>query len=407
MLAKSMAMMAETLKAMHDTKTGGTPAESDGLHDEPAVEGETLMPTKLSRTQHSVMTGLLEALGLGTDDLDLRPSLFSCVTFFGYDTTFPFRKMLGAPLDNDLADMLDENAATTKTRAIEQAELQASQREDAGTFEKGKGGTLQRVAGRRPKLSKPAHKKEVKTYQDMLLALYNLAYHYERVGQKAWAALIAQHIVSLRQLWDRGSMVGSHAHIIDLDKALRHHRCRTNVMQTWNLDELAKPGTAEATIMLRTIQAAQWAAAASPNNSSGPGEDQSGAGIKAKTKAKAEKDAARAKLDATRPCPGFAKNGVCNRKKCPNTPCVKHKGTGTAAGAPAENTSRRKWPDSFWLRCSAAGVCTHFAWTGSCFGSTTEPTCTARDGSIRKHTCIGCDFAKGPHDLVEGVCTNP
>ena len=86
MMAKGMTMMAETLKAIHDNKTGGAPAEDDSPRDEPAAEGETLMPEKLSRTQHSVMTGLLQALGLGSDDLDLRPSFFACVTAAGYDT---------------------------------------------------------------------------------------------------------------------------------------------------------------------------------------------------------------------------------------------------------------------------------------------------------------------------------
>jgi hypothetical protein len=200
-------------------------------------------------------------------------------------------------------------------------------------------------------------------------------------------------------------MVGSHHHIIQLDKALRQHRCRTNVMQTWSLDELAKPGTAEATIMLRSIQEAQWAATAPPANSSGPGKDQSGAGNKATTKTKAEKDAARATLNATKPCPGFARNGFCNKKKCQFAPCAKHGGPKTAAGAPAERTS--KWPEAFFQRCAAAGVCTHFAWTGACYGVKTDPSCTGKDGAIRRHTCIGCDFAKGPHDIAEGVCTNP
>ena len=195
-------------------------------------------------------------------------------------------------------------------------------------------------------------------------------------------------------------MVGSHKHIIELDKALRQHRCRTNGMATWNLDELAKPGSAEATILLRTVQTAQWAAALGPNNSSGPGEDQSGAGSKARKKAE------RAKLEAAKPCPTFAKKGSCNRPKCPNTPCNKQRTKGPAAGAPPEN-SGGVWPYDFYLRCKAADVCTHFAWHGLCYGKASEPSCTGKDGVVRRHTCIGCDFAKGPHDLVAGVCTDP
>jgi hypothetical protein len=404
MFATTLAHIAETMRVMQERGDAPKKTAREEPQDEQERPGETLLPERMSRSSQSQMTELLQALGLGTDDLDLRPSLFACVTAAGYDTVSPFRKMLGTPLNLNLASMMDENAVTASIRSNEHAELQTSMRDDAGTFEESKGGTLQRVAGKRPKLTMPAYKKEIKTYQDMLLALYNLAYHYDRVGKPEWTRLIGQHIVSMRRLWDRGGLVGSHKHIIELDEILRERRCRQGELTSWNLDDLTTPGSPEGTIVARAMQDAHWAQAApGHSNSTRPGKDQPAANKEAKEAA--------AKAAAKKPCSSWAKNGECNRKSCPNFHDPKTKAA-TAAPATAAQTAERKlisarannrYPLSHRDDCEAAGICAFFAWNGICNGKLGTPSCVYK-GTTYKHTCLTCAFAKGPHELINGDC---
>jgi hypothetical protein len=303
----------------------------------------------------------------------------------------------------DIAMMMDENAATEVTRATEQRELQTAHREDAASFETGKGGALLRVAGKKPKLTAPTLKKTVETFTDMQIALYNLAYHYQIVGECEKRDLIHQHVASMRGIWHRDVLRGSHSHMIGLDRALRQHRCRTGATRSWVLD--TAPGSAESTILDRAAQDAQWSGKSRRRD-----EDRS----QADTPGGAGEDGPKA------PCRQWEKTGTCTRSKCgkrhdPAIGKAKRKereakaaankaGNGGAPPTPLPK-GKGKWPTSHQPECDAEGICAAFAWYGNC-GRATGDTC-AHNGRTLKHTCLTCRFKNSKHKISEGVCLDP
>ena len=371
-----MAIIAQMLQAIQQQNARN--AEPSNAREQEATDEledeDTLVPSRLSRQQHSIMTTLMASLGLDEDDLDMRPSLHTCVSAAGHDTTFPFRRMIGEPMGMDIDGMLDENAATPATRATEAKELRAAQREDAAAFQEGKGGALHVVAGKKPKLTKQTMAKTVTTAQDLIMALHNLAYHYGKVGQPERRRLVEEHTTSMRETWHHGALLGVHANLIAFDKALREHRCRKGKTDTWTLD--TEMGSPEQIILARAVRDAHTEHA----NSNRPNKD--------RLAAKDPGQKAPADADADLPKPKKGKS-----KKKPK-----------AAAAAAGESDR--WSAEFFAKADKAGLCANFAWRGWCPRSKTDQCQQPGGTKMLDHSCLKCAFAPGVHDITNGSCPN-
>jgi len=359
-------------------------------------DDDALITKEAAKLRHSIMAALLDALRLSRADLDLRPALYHCVTAAGYETIYPFRRMIGLPMAMDLEGMLDENAATAAIRSTEARELQAARKDDATTtLESGKGGRLQMVTGRKPKLSKPKIVKEIRTQNDLICALYSLAHHYGNVGEQEMKRLVEEHTASMRNVWHQGALMGRDESLIELDKALRYHRCREGKSDTWKLDQ--SPSSDEAVILSRAIAAAQIASVAA--NSKRPGKGQPAA--KGGSEDPEDDDTCRLWRET-----GQCRFGDRCRYKHPKT----QRGTRTDSGAAGKGGAKgeadsTKPPNEFFRKALAAGICAQYAWRKQCPRAPNEDHCLhKKTGTDLKHTCLNCEFKKGEHDIEMGSC---
>ncbi len=198
-----------------------------------------LMTREQADTSPSIMTTLIQALGLPREDTAMRPHLYICVQASGHDTIYPFNEMVGEPMDLEIEYFLDENHANPETRTEEQKTLQAAVRGDdneTGALTLNSAGELHMVTGRKPRLTKPTSRKAIQTCGDLINALRNLSAYYALTGNPRRAGMIENHTNSIRQLWHHGRFMGKHKHIITFEKRLRALRCRQPGNTTWIMD---------------------------------------------------------------------------------------------------------------------------------------------------------------------------
>jgi hypothetical protein len=220
------------------------------------------------------------------------------------------------------------------------------------------------VLKRKPKLTKPARLAMVTTFQQLSLALYNLATHYGILGQDKRRGYIMEHVKGLRQIWQDGHLNGDHVAVIDLDRRMREYRCREGLTD-WSLHTEAS--SVDQQLLHHAIMGTR---------------SRSAAGVSGR--------------------PGNvppAANPPGNPPPKP-TPIKTPKPTKVPGGGPAAVTPRV----AFNRKCQAANpdVCSTFAWAGTCHRSTGD---TCQMGSkVLLHTCATCRFKKATHAIKDGIC---
>jgi hypothetical protein len=342
----------------------------------PRAEGQPLITPEAARQSRNIMTTLLVALGLQPEDMAMRPHLYACVQAAGHDTTYPFEKMIGEPMDLDLEMMMDGNEATVATKVAEQRSLQAAMRGDEGhVFEANKKGELQMVTGKKPKLEKPKLDVHITTQEQLIASLRNLEHHYTSTGDDRRAGLIGGHANCMRTIWHQGRFMRDDKSFLAFEERLRTHRCRLSTSDDWSALS-SDPASTEATLLTESIYEVHTRHL---GNSSRPGKVQPGATTPAKQGA----------------CREWARSGTCAR----GASC-KFSHTTTKANPSAQTTHV---PIAFTQAHGSKRpkICLRFAYFGTC-NRASGAQCTDGGGGAQLHTCVHCKFKNGKHTLKEG-----